>query len=138
MDVEVQEAVSENATEATHDGHQHGRDSSRSFTLGPRDSLEGKLTYEGHMQVEGRAEGEFRVTGNIDVSAGATVKALLEANSVNLRGEVEGTVNARDKLTLGKTGRLRADIQVRRLQIEDGASLNGYVRMGDLEQPSGG
>jgi cytoskeletal protein CcmA (bactofilin family) len=47
-------------------------------------------------------------------------------------------VTARDKLTLGKNARLSGDIVVRRLQIEDGASLNGHVRMGDSEQQASG
>jgi cytoskeletal protein CcmA (bactofilin family) len=38
---------------------------------------------------------------------------------------------------LGKAAKLNGDVQVRRLQIEDGASLNGYVRMGDFEQHPG-
>lgn len=103
------------------------------FTLGPSDSLEGKLTYDGHMRVQGHAEGEFRVTGNIEVAAGATVKALLEASSLTVEGEVEGTLTARDKLTLGRSARLNGDLHVRRLQVEDGASFNGHVRMGDFE-----
>ncbi len=110
-----------------------GREGFNEFTLGPNDSLEGKLTYDGHMHVQGRAEGEFRVTGNIDVAPGATVKALLEASSLTLEGDVEGTFTARDKLTLGTSARLNGDLHVRRLQIEEGASFNGNVRMGDLE-----
>lgn len=103
------------------------------FTLGPSDSLEGKLTYDGHMHVQGRAEGEFHVTGNIDVAAGATVKAVLEASSLTVEGEIEGTLTARDKLTLGRSARLNGDLHVRRLQVEDGAHLNGNVRTGDFE-----
>ncbi len=103
------------------------------FTLGPNDSLVGKLTYDGHMHIQGRAEGELRVTGNIDVVAGATVKALLEASNLTLEGEVAGTLTARDKLILGRSAKLNGDLHVRRLQVEDGASLNGHVRMGDLE-----
>src|SRR6266849_6543647 len=49
-------------------------------------------------------------------------------------GVLEGKLTARDKLTLGKAAKLNGDVQARRLQIEDGASLNGYVRMGDFEQ----
>src|SRR6266849_1693643 len=41
------------------------------------------------------------------------------------------------KLTFGKAAKLNGDVQARRLQIEDGASLNGYVRMGDFEQHPG-
>ena len=104
-----------------------------SFTLGPRDTLEGKLTYEGNLRVEGRAEGEFRVTGDIEVAHGATVRASLEASSVAVQGDVQGTVIARQKLTLSGSGQLTGDVQVGRLQVSDGASLNGNVRMGGFE-----
>ena len=134
--MDVQEAVAESTPlEAAQDK----RDGLRRFTMGPNDSLEGKLTYEGHVHVDGRAEGELHVTGNIDVASGAKVKALLEASNVTIKGEVEGALNARDKLILGKNAKLNGDITVRRLQIEDGASLNGHVRMGEFEhQGSGG
>ena len=57
---------------------------------------------------------------------------------MTVKGQVEGAVNVRDKLTLGKNARLNGDIVVRRLQIDDGASLNGHVRMGDIEQQGSG
>ena len=134
--MDVQEAVAESTPiEAAQDK----KDGLRRFTMGPNDILEGKLTYDGHVHVDGRAEGELRVSGNIEVASGAKVKALLEASNVTIKGDVEGTLNARDKLVLGKNARLSGDIAVRRLQIEDGASLNGHVRMGDFEhQGSGG
>jgi len=134
--MDVQEAVAESTpVEAAQDK----KDGLRRFTMGPNDSLEGKLTYDGHVHLDGRAEGELRVSGNIEVASGAKVKALLEASNVTIKGDVEGALNARDKLVLAKNARLSGDISVRRLQIEDGASLNGHVRMGDFEhQGSGG
>ena len=114
------------------------RDGQRKFTMGPNDSLEGKLTYDGSVHVDGRAEGELHVTGNIDVASGAAVKALLEGANVTLKGQVEGAVTAREKLTLGRNAKLNGDIVVRRLQIEDGATLNGNVRMGEGEQQASG
>ncbi len=75
--------------------------------------------------------------GNIEVGSGTVVKALLEGQNVTIKGEVEGRLTARDKLTMGKSAKLNGDVQVRRLQIEDGASLNGYVRMGDFEHQAG-
>ena len=134
--MEVQEAVAESTPiEAAQDK----RDGLRRFTMGPNDSLEGKLTYEGHVRVDGRAEGELHVSGNVEVATGAKVKALIEASNVTIKGDVEGALKARDKLVLGKNAKLSGDVTVRRLQIEDGASLNGHVRMGDFEhQGSGG
>src|SRR3981081_1853756 len=134
--MDVQEAVAESTPiEAAQDVKGDGL---RRFQMGPNDILEGKLTYEGHVHVDGRAEGEFRVTGNIEVASGAKVKALLEASNVTIKGDVEGALNARDKLILGKNAKLNGDITVRSLQIEDGASLNGHVRMGDFEQQGSG
>src|SRR5229473_3773809 len=133
--METQEAVMESAPVET-DGQTHSkRDATKTLTLCPNDSLEGKLTYSGSMTVDGgHAEGEFRIGGNIEIGNGTVVKALLEASNVTIKGEVEGRLTARDKLTLGKQAKLNGDVQARRLQIEDGASLNGYVRMGDFEQ----
>jgi cytoskeletal protein CcmA (bactofilin family) len=137
--MDVQEAVAESTPiEAAQDQLDSKKDGLRRFTMGPNDSLEGKLTYEGHVHVDGRAEGELHVTGNIDVASGAKVKALLEASNVTIKGDVEGALSARDKLILGKNAKLSGDITVRRLQIEDGASLNGHVRMGDFEQQGSG
>ena len=134
--MDVQEATAEGT--ATADNGEVKRDGRKQFSMGPGDILEGKLIYDGSIHADGRLEGEVRVSGNIDVASGATVKALLEGSNVTLKGNVEGMVTARDKLTLGKNARLSGDIQVRRLQIDDGATLNGHVRMGDFEQQASG
>lgn len=134
--MDVQEAVAEGTASA--DNGEVKKDGRKQFSMGPGDILEGKLIYDGSLHAEGRVEGEVRVTGNIDVATGATVRALLEGSNVTLKGAVEGAVTARDKLTLGKNARLSGDIQVRRLQIDDGATLNGHVRMGDFEQQASG
>jgi cytoskeletal protein CcmA (bactofilin family) len=137
--MDVQEAVAESAPVASaEDNGDAKRDGQRKFTMGPNDSLEGKLVYDGSVHVDGRAEGEFKVTGNLDIAQGATARISIEAANVTVKGQVEGSVTARDKLTLGKNARLSGDIVVRRLQIDDGASLNGHVRMGDIEQHGSG
>ena len=137
--MDVQEAVAESTPMASvEDNGDARRGGQRKFTMGPNDSLEGKLVYEGDVHVDGRAEGEFKVTGNLDVAQGVTARISIEAANVTVKGQVEGSVNAHDKLSLGKNARLSGDIVVRRLQIEDGASLNGHVRMGDIEQHGSG
>src|SRR5438874_11079107 len=119
--METQEAVAEGTASA--ENGEVKRDGRKQFSMGPQDIFEGKLIYDGSVHADGRLEGEVRVTGNIDVASGASVKALLEGANVSLKGNVEGAVTARDKLTLGKNAKLSGDIQVRRLQIDDGAKL---------------
>ena len=129
--MDVQEAVAEG--QASADNGEVKQEGRKQFAMGPGDILEGKLIYDGSLRADGRVEGEIRVTGNIDVASSANVRALLEGSNVTLKGQVEGAVTARDKLTLGRNSRLSGDIVVRRLQIDDGATLNGHVRMGDFE-----
>ena len=131
--------VQEAAAEVTAEGNgEVKKDGQKKFTMGPGDSLEGKLVYDGSVHADGKVEGELHVSGNIDVASGANVRALLEGANVTLKGAVEGAVTARDKLTLGRNAKLNGDIVVRRLQIDDGATLNGHVRMGDGEQHTSG
>ena len=133
--MEVQEAVAEGTAEGNGEIRKDGL---RKFTMGPGDSLEGKLVYDGSVHADGKIEGELHVSGNIDVASGAHVRAVLEGSNVTLKGAVEGAVTARDKLTLGKNAKLSGDIVVKRLQIDDGATLNGHVRMGEGEQHASG
>ena len=136
--MDTQHAVADTApVEANADGVESRRDGANKITLGPGDSLEGKLTYNGHMTVQGQAQGEFRITCNFEVGSGATVKALVEGSNVTIKGDVEGMLTARDKLTLGKSAKLNGDVTVKRLQIDDGASFNGHIHMGSVEQSSG-
>ena len=134
--MDVQEAVAEG--QASADNGEVKRDGRKQFAMGPGDILEGKLIYDGSIHADGRIEGEVRVTGNIDVASGGNVRALLEGSNVTVKGQVEGAVTARDKLTLGRNARLQGDVQVKRLQIDDGATLNGHVRMGDFEHQASG
>jgi cytoskeletal protein CcmA (bactofilin family) len=129
MDTQVAEA-------AAHEESENGvaRDGQNNkFTLGSGDSLEGKLTYAGSINVQGRVEGELRIGGSVEVASGATVKALVDAASVTVRGDLEGPVTAREKVMLGRSAKLNGDVHAKRLQIEDGASLNGHVRTGSFE-----
>src|SRR3984893_8743371 len=99
--METQEAVAASTPMEATGQSDSKRDGTKKLTLGPNDSLEGKLTYGGSMTVDGgHAEGEFRIGGNIEIGNGTVVKALLEASNVTTQGEVEGKPTARDKLTL--------------------------------------
>jgi cytoskeletal protein CcmA (bactofilin family) len=48
---------------------------------------------------------------------------------VSVRGQVNGPVTARRRLTLAGSGKLNGDVRVGRLTVEDGATLNGNVSM---------
>jgi cytoskeletal protein CcmA (bactofilin family) len=98
-------------------------------SLGPRDTLRGQLEIHGDLKIAGTVEGELKASGDVLVDSTATVKASIEGANVNVRGQVDGSVTARRRLTLGGSGRLNGDVKVSRLTVEDGATLNGNVTM---------
>ena len=101
-----------------------------SILLGPRDSLVGKLTVEGDIRVRGTVEGELAASGDVQIDPSARVSAPISGRNVSVRGKVTGDVIAAERLLLAGHGSLEGNVQVGRLAIEDGATLNGNVRMG--------
>lgn len=98
-------------------------------SLGPRDSLHGRLDIQGDLKIQGNVEGELKASGDITVDSTATIQASVEGANVSVRGQVNGNVTARKRLTLGGSGKLNGDVKVGRLTVEDGATLNGNVVM---------
>jgi len=97
--------------------------------LGPRDSLNGRLEIQGDLKIAGHVEGELKASGDVSVGEGSTIQASIEGANVSVRGQVNGNVTARKRLTLGGSGRLNGEVRVARLTVEDGATLNGNVTM---------
>ena len=97
--------------------------------LGPRDSLNGRLEIQGDLKVAGHVEGELKASGDVSVGEGSTIQASIEGANVSVRGQVNGNVTAKKRLTLGGSGHLNGDVKVARLTVEDGAALNGNVTM---------
>jgi len=97
--------------------------------LGPRDSLNGLLEIQGDLKVAGHVEGELKASGDVSVGEGSTIQASIEGANVSVRGQVNGNVTAKKRLTLGGSGHLNGDVKVARLTVEDGATLNGNVTM---------
>ena|SRR5256885_5881873 len=98
-------------------------------SLGPRDTLHGRLDIQGDLRIAGTVEGELKVSGDVSIESTATVQATIEGGNVVVRGQVTGNVTAKRRLTLGGSGHLNGDVKVGRLTVEDGATLNGNVAM---------
>ena len=98
--------------------------------LGTRDTLNGTLSVEGSLEVHGTVEGGLVASGDIEVFKTATVNASIEGRNVTIQGTVTGNVTTKNKLFLNGSGSLTGNVRVAKLQIEDGATVNGSITMG--------
>ena len=114
---------------ATHTASTTPNGGTNVVNLGPRDSLNGRLEIQGDLKIAGHVEGELKASGDVSVGEGSTIQASIEGANVSVRGQVNGNVTAKKRLTLGGSGHLNGDVKVARLTVEDGATLNGNVTM---------
>lgn len=91
--------------------------------------FEGRLTFRDTVRIDGRFVGEITSENTLIVGETGEVEAKVDSQVVIVSGTVIGPVNARKRLVLHKSARLEGDVEVGSLAIEDGAVLNGRVKM---------
>jgi cytoskeletal protein CcmA (bactofilin family) len=97
--------------------------------VGPGARIKGDLHSDGPVDVAGTLEGDIRVGAHCRVRQGGRVTGRLEAKSLVVEGEVRGPALVADKVEIGATARVEANIQARVVAIADGAFFEGEVRM---------
>ena len=93
-------------------------------------NIEGKVTSKGNVRIEGVIQGDIFSEKTVSVGQKGKVDGKINAVTINIGGKVSGTVNAKEKLTLGSNGDLKGDIITKILVIEEGAKFNGKGKVG--------
>lgn len=86
-------------------------------------TLTGELASDGEVHLDGRLKGDARVN-RLMVGEAGLVEGAIEADAVEVRGRVRGTINAR-AVKLHASGEVEGDITHAELVIEAGARFNG-------------
>ncbi len=99
----------------------------------------GKLSFKDTVRIDGRFEGEIKSENTLIVGETGVIAANITSETVVVSGEVNGDIEARTLLHLHKTARFVGNVKTRNLVIEEGASFNGHVDMGESPgQPRAG
>ena len=85
--------------------------------------IKGDFVTEGDLHLDGALDGDLRV-GQLTVGETGAVSGAIQADSVEIRGRVTGTITARH-VRLWATARLDGDISSSELAIEAGAHFVG-------------
>lgn len=102
--------------------------------LGKGAEFTGKLIFKGNVRIDGDFQGEIFGEGSVDVGEGAVVKANISVHSVYIGGEVQGSVDVKDKLNIHSTGKLFGDVRTPVFIMEEGALFDGKSHMSELKE----
>ncbi len=80
---------------------------------------------------------EFATCGDVVVEKNAHVAAVVKVGNLTVKGTVRGDVVVRGRVKIHKTGSLLGDLRAPMLCVESGASLNGFLRIGQAPTPGG-
>lgn len=74
---------------------------------------------------------EFFTCGKVIIEKKGHVVALIKVGQITIKGKVQGQVASRGTAVISKTGSLKGGITAPALRIEQGAVLDGFLRIGD-------
>ncbi|MEK9499780.1 bactofilin family protein [Gaopeijia maritima] len=99
--------------------------------IGPGMTVVGDCETDGTLRIEGRVEGTIRAGKAVVVGKEGEVEGKIFTQDAVLGGRVVGAVHAASRLEVQATARIDAEVRARRMQLEEGAEVNGSLTMGE-------
>ena len=97
-------------------------------SIGKAVKINGQIFSKEDLYVDGDVEGTIELAENkLTVGPSGRVQASVKAREVVVLGQIQGNVEAMDKLDIRKDAKLVGDIKTARIIIEDGAYFKGSI-----------
>lgn len=98
--------------------------------LGSKTVFSGHMKFQDGLVVEGSFSGTIDGLGSFEVSKSAKCKLdFIKANSVTVKGELFGNINATDYVELVNGARMKGNIIASKIKIDDNVEFEGAVKM---------
>jgi len=91
--------------------------------------IKGNLKFSGELIFEGKLDGEIQTDGVLTLGDAAVVSGNITAQSVVVRGKVNGNITAKEKIEIKAKAELFGDIRATKLVIEEGVSFVGKTEV---------
>ena len=98
--------------------------------LGPDANFKGELSFEKGMRLMGRFEGKITTPGRLHIAKEAKMSADVEAGAIIVEGEVQGNLQANDRIEMKQSARYEGDLRASKLVVDEGAIFSGHVSVG--------
>jgi cytoskeletal protein CcmA (bactofilin family) len=89
--------------------------------LGKGSRVSGKLNFDGTVQIDGHVDGEISAQETLILGEGAVVTAQISGDTVVIKGQVRGDMNARKQIEICAPGKFYGNIGTPSLVIHEGA-----------------
>lgn len=101
--------------------------------LGAGLTIEGTIEGTGHVRIAGRFHGDVHVQGDLTIEEGAKVVGGVRADTVVIRGELDGNIEGATRVDLQATGVLNGNLTAGSLTVAAGSRMRGQVEFGWTE-----
>ena len=91
--------------------------------------FEGKLCFQGIVRIGGTFRGEIFTPDTLIVGEGAKVHGQIDAGTVIISGEVNGSVRAKHRVEIHNPAIFRGDILTPSLSVDEGVIFEGSSKM---------
>ena len=98
-------------------------------TLAAEVEIKGTLKFSGELTFEGKLEGEIQTEGQLNLGDTAVITGNINAQSVVVRGRVNGNINAKEKIEIKAKAELFGDIRASKLVVEEGVTFVGRTEV---------
>ncbi|MDH5510886.1 MAG: polymer-forming cytoskeletal protein [Nitrospinota bacterium] len=105
-----------------------GKDVIKAF-LGEDTEFNGTLTFAGTVRIDGQFEGKINTSDNLIIGEKSKVKAEISVGTLLVQGSLTGDVTATKRVHIATKGKIIGNVTTPALNIEDGALLQGGVKM---------
>ena len=106
--------------------------------IGKAVKIVGQIFTKEDLYVDGDVEGTIESQDNkVTIGPNGRVQAGIRAREVVILGQVQGNVEASDKVDIRKDAKLVGDITTSRISIEDGALFKGSIDIKKAEVKAG-
>ena len=93
-------------------------------------SINGSVKFRNEMVIDGEVDGAIDSTGTLTIDQHGSVRGEIRANSVTVRGTVEGNVFATERCELQAGCTLRGDVEAPRFVVDENATFLGSAKVG--------
>src|SRR5215831_19658904 len=94
-------------------------------------SLTGELQFSGTLRLDGNFHGSIHSGDILVIGEHADIHADIKVSEIEIHGRVFGNLEAKRRIEIYPTGRVRGDIQSPLLVVNPGGTLDGRSRMAE-------